>query len=302
MVDTHQRIDELTSRIFEINTLQYDFIESSLVDAHTEELNDLEAYLSYCESQGLSLTYLAQCYDLIVKDTLREQLYFQRYKQYRHSTFAEVANSVYFNDVYMRQYMHGLAITSWLWPNHREMHRYFLQHIPRKTAGMYLEIGPGHGIYMMSAMRLTSYMSFEGVDLSPASVALTNDLLESGCFGKFTNYTVKQEDFLVKDTSKDTYDAIIMGEVLEHVESPVSFLKKIRALSNDKTFIFITTPINAPAIDHIYLFDSVKSVEDNIAQSDLSIVHRLLIPYPGLSLEASEKQCLPINVAMVLKK
>ncbi len=302
MVRTHPLTDALITQIWEINALHVAFIEASLADAYVAELLDLESYLSFCESTGLSLTYLAQCYNLIVQDTLREQMYFQRHKRYRYSTFAEVANSVYFNDNYMRQYMYGLAITSWLWPNHRGMHRFFVQHIPYKTAGVYLEIGPGHGIYMMSAMRLTSYNSFEGIDLSPTSVALTNDLLGSGCFGNFTNYTITQKDFLADDTSRDTYDAIVMGEVLEHVESPGSLLKKIYARSDNKTFIFITTPINAPAADHIYLFDSVKSVEDSVAQSGLRITDCLHVPYPGLSLEASERQCLPINVAMVLTK
>ena len=301
-LDTHPLTDALITSIVEINPLQAAFMDASLATAEAGDIDDLESYIRFCNAQGVSLTYLASCYDVIVKDTLCEQLYFQRHKCYRYATFDEVAHSVYFNDAYMRQYMYGLALTSYLWPNHRELHHFFVQHLPREQRGAYLEIGPGHGIYMVSAMRLSAYTVFEGLDLSPTSVALTDNLLGSGHFGEFNNYTVCQKDFLADDHLRDSYDAIVMGEVLEHVESPSSFLKKIHALSHGETFIFITTPINAPAIDHIYLFDSLQSVEQIVSQSGLRIAHCLRVPYPGCSLEQSEQQSLPINVAMVLAK
>ena len=86
-------LDALVSEILRINPLQRSFIESSLSDAQDTEVADVESYIGYGLSQGLSLDYLAHCYDLIVKDTLREQLFFQRHKRYRYSTFEEVAEA-----------------------------------------------------------------------------------------------------------------------------------------------------------------------------------------------------------------
>ena len=123
-------LDSLLGEIVRINPLQSRFIKESLDDASSEELEDLGEYVRFCENNSIDIPYLARCYDLIVKDTLREQLFFQRHKRYRYSTFAEVADSVYFDDEYMSKYMHGLAITAWLWPNHRNMHRYFARSIP----------------------------------------------------------------------------------------------------------------------------------------------------------------------------
>jgi len=295
-------VNSLLGEIVRINPLQSRFIEESLDGASAEELEDLGEYLRYCEVNSLDIPYLAQCYDLIVKDTLREQLYFQRHKRYRYSTFAEVADSVYFDDEYMNKYMHGLAITAWLWPNHREMHRYFERSIPTNATGTYLEIGPGHGVYMLTAMRLSQYERFEGIDLSPTSVAMTKSLLESRAEPDSADYEIYCSDFLQDDLHQDQYDAIVMGEVLEHVEEPLQFLKKIFNFAVNGAFIFVTTPINAPAIDHIYLFESFDAIEDLVSEAGLSIRDLKQIPYPGQTVEESTEQCLPINVALVLEK
>ena len=295
-------LEALIEQITIINPMQLRFLESSLEGALEAELDDLFAYISYAKTQCLPVDYLAECYDLIVKDTLREQLYFQRHGRYRYSTFDEVAKSVYFDDEYMRKYMHGLAITAYLWPNHRDLHRYFARTIPAAQRGKYLEIGPGHGMYMMTAMRKSKYDQFDGIDLSPTSVAMTRALLGDGVFGSFQNYRIFEQDFLDSDFVPDSYAAVVMGEVLEHVEEPAIFLDRIRQVATSDAYIFITTPINAPAIDHIYLFDSFQSIESLVSDAELRIVDKLLVPYPGLSVEESTEQSLPINVALVLAK
>jgi 2-polyprenyl-3-methyl-5-hydroxy-6-metoxy-1,4-benzoquinol methylase len=297
-----ERIRKLTDAIVRINPLQRAFIKESMIDVRDDELHDLDAYIRFAESAGIESDFLAESYDLIVKDTLREQMYFQRHGRYRYSTFDEVASSVYFNDEYMRMYMHGLAITAYLWPNHRALHRYFVDVIPTDKDGRYLEIGPGHGVFMMCAMRKTAFSHFEGVDISPTSVEMTRTLLGSGLFGDFTDWEIIEQDFFASDMDDGGYSAVVMGEVLEHVEDPGQFLRQINAVSADDAFIFITTPINAPAIDHIYLFDSVESIEALVSDAGLTVQDSLLVPYPGLSAEESTAQKLPINVAMVLGK
>lgn len=297
-----QSIRELRADIVRRNPLQSDFLEESLRDVAAEDLRDLDAYISFGEASGVDIAYLGECYDLIVKDTLREQMYFMRHGKYRYSSFDEVANSVYFDDEYMRKYMHGLAITSYLWPNHRALHRHFVDTLPTDQQGKYLEIGPGHGMYMMSAMRKCAYERYDGIDISPTSVEMTNALLGSGSFGSFEHYSVIEQDFLAGSIPDSSYSAVVMGEVLEHVEQPGVFLDAIARVATDDAFIFITTPINAPAIDHIYLFDSWDSIQELVVNAGLTVRDKLLVPYPGLSVAKSQAQSLPINVAMVLAK
>ncbi len=302
MTDDRALVDSLIAAITSINPLQEKFLASSLADIELSERDDLEAYLAFGIDQGLPMAYLAECYDLIVKDTLREQIYFQRHGRYRYSTFDEVADSVYFDDAYMRKYMHGLAITAYLWPNHRALHRFFLKTLPRQQLGAYLEVGPGHGMYMMSAMRYSGYGRFRGIDISPTSVAMTLSLIDSGRFGSFDNYSLVEKDFLESDIERGEYAAVVMGEVLEHVEAPERFLRRIYEISADDAYIFITTPINAPAIDHIYLFESYEAIESLVREARLRVRDRLLVPYPGLTVEESMQESLPINVALVLCK
>jgi 2-polyprenyl-3-methyl-5-hydroxy-6-metoxy-1,4-benzoquinol methylase len=212
-----------------------------------------------------------------------------------------VESLVYRNDEYMTMYMYGLAITAFLWVNHTQMKRFFNEGLPKRQSGKYLEIGPGHGFHMMEAMQASQYTSFLGVDISPASVELTRSILGSNYFGDLKNYEIQECDFLVWNTT-EKFDAVVMGEVLEHVEKPQAFLNKIADVTHKNSHIHITTCINSPAIDHIYLFENAKQVVDMVESSGLYVKQQLIVPYQSTTLEQSEKDKLPINIALILGK
>ena len=107
-------------------------------------------------------------------------------------------------------------------------------------------------------------------------------------------------DFLDGDF-KGKFDAIVMGEVLEHVEKPDIFLEKITELSKKETFIFINTCINTPAIDHIYLFESIEDIETLFLRSGLNVRERLLVPYEEMSIDETMNRSLPLLTAFVLE-
>lgn len=284
------------------NPVHRRFMESALSNLKPEERKHLTEYLNYGIRKGLSIPYLAESYQTVVTDTLREQIYFQKHGKYRHSSFAEVGDAVYFNNEYMSHYMYGLALTSFLWPNHLAMHRFFDETLPRNKTGKYLEIGPGHGYFMMKAASSSSFTEFLGVDISETSVAQTRAILDH--FAPTIGGRVKLEcmDFLITDLPPASFDAIVMGEVLEHVEEPATFLKRIAQLAKKDAWIFITTCTNAPAIDHIFLFRSPAEVEKMFADCGLRVVKPLICPYEGKTLQESLDQKLAINVAYVLEK
>jgi len=293
-------IGRLLEIILQANPLQVAFLKSSVASLETSESSALEGYIAYCLSSGFDFSYLAECYNTIVRDTLKEQFYFQRHGRYRHSSYADVAASVYQNEDYMKRYMYGLALTTYLWPNHRVIHRCFVDAFPRQQEGQYLEIGPGHGVYFMDAMRLGRYRRHLGIDISQTSIALTRSLLSSGNFGQFSNYEFVCADFLT-DQVDGSFQAVVMGEVLEHVENPLAFLKKIRSLVDHKAFVFVTTAINAPAIDHIYLYDSPEAVTDMAVAAGFRVLKAQTAPYPGLTLQDSLVKKLPVNIALVME-
>lgn len=296
-----ENVTKLISYIVQLNGIQKRFLEHSMSLLSGHDLEMLDAYLRYCLDNNLSFEFLAKAYDLISKDTLKEQVFFNKHKRYRCTTYKEVASHVYQNNEYMSKYMYGLALTAFLWPNHLQMFKFFRDKLPKDLKGNYLEIGPGHGFFMMEAMRLSSYANYLGIDISPTSVEMTRNILTSGYFGEFQNFEIIQDDFLALDT-REKFDAIIMGEVLEHVENPQAFLNKIQLLSSVSSYIYITTAINAPAIDHICLFENKEHLINIIKSCYFSITDMLVIPYTGKTIEESETNKLPMNIALVLKK
>ena len=264
-----------------------------------EEKIEADSYLAYMIKDH-DPNYLVESYETIVDDTSDAQLFFAREGRYRCSTFEEVANSVYFNDEYMKKYMVGLAITSFVWPNHTYIRRFFRDTFPTGRSGTYLEVGPGHGLSLIEAIRSGNLDQYVGVDISATSLNLTRDVIRFFCPSDFERVSLIQSDFLAGKDFGENFDILVMGEVLEHVEQPKAFLARLRTLAAPNAHIFVTTCVNAPAIDHIYLFSSEKQVEAEIAESGLSIRKRLAVPYFGKTIEESVAQRLPINVAYVL--
>ncbi len=301
-MNTAQQVDEFTSLVTAANPLHTSFMKRSLESMREDTRAELTGYLTYCQSVGLSLEYLADSYNTIVGDTFREQMFFQENKRYRWSRFDELANSVYFDETYMRKYMYGLAITAFLWPNHVALHDFFIRTFPRGQKGTYLEIGPGHGYYFMQAARLGNFERLLGLDISSASVALTRDIVRYFEIDKECRAEVVETDFLAFREENQEYSCIVMGEVLEHVEDPRRFLSAIARLSGPSTHIFVTTCMNAPAVDHISLFRTGKDVEDIIAASGLHMIEACYVPYFGKTLAECEKRAMAVNVGYVLRK
>ena len=289
----------LFEAIAAINPMQRRFIDKSWRQLSEEEKSGFVRYVNFCQEMGKSLSEIANAYNVIVKDTLVEQIYFRRHGRYRNSSYIEVANAVYQNPAYMTDYMIGLALSGYLWPNHVAMHRFFQAWLNRAPSGRYLEVGPGHGYYFMQAACTGRFSHCHGIDISPTSVALTKAIMSSHLYGPFTNYEIAVQDFCTWE-SDDQFELIVMAEVLEHVENPSAFLRRIGDLLTPGGCAYITTCINSPAIDHIYLYPSLETLEQQVKDSGFVIAERLVVPYGELTLEQSMGQRLPVNVAMVI--
>lgn len=284
------------------NPVHKKFIDNSLRTMNQKTYDDLNRYFLFCLSKGLTLDYLIECYNTITIDTQIEQMNFFRMGTYRHSRFSDVASSVYFNPDYMKKYMYGLAITSFLWPNHASIHEFFVKSFPREKKGVYVEIGPGHGYYFMKAAELGGFSRMIGIDISPSSIEMTSEILRHFLVDKAVKVDLVETDFLDYVPDVGEFGCIVLGEVLEHVEEPAQFLSKIAQISCSETHVYVTTCINAPAVDHIYLYRSPDEVTHMIKAAGLSIVEHFYAPYVGLSFEESLDRKLPINVAYVLRK
>lgn len=295
-------LSELVAHIDASSPMHGRSLPAAIAALKPAEADELERYMRFCAAEGWGIERMTQAYITIANDTLREQVYFQRHHRYRHDSFDSVAADVYFDADYMARYMYGLALTLFLWPNHLQIFRYFQRFISATSGGTYLEIGPGHGTFFRHAMLHGGFHTCVGVDLSPTSLEMTRRVLESLGVLPGVSWRLVKADLLAASDIGGNYDVIVMGEVLEHVERPERFLKRIRELAAPGAQIYVTTAVNAPAIDHIYLFSSVQEVEDLARAADLTPRDVFATPYVGCTMEETVARCLPINVALVLTR
>jgi len=61
------------------------------------------------------------------------------------------------------------------------------------------------------------------------------------------------------------------------MESPQDLLSRVREMLTDQGHLFITTPTNAPTIDHIYLFRNTQEIRDLVQRSGFSVVEEVTI-------------------------
>ncbi len=74
--------------------------------------------------------------------------------------------------------------------------------------------------------------AFYGLDISPTSCELTQKMVKQQVGGLITKCDFLCQDFFTYDFDKKA-DLIVIGEVLEHVEKPLEFLKRSKELLSD---------------------------------------------------------------------
>ena len=165
----------------------------------------------------------------------------------------------------------------------------------------WLEAGPGHGEYLLEAAQKTHFSFYYGIEISKTSADMCQELLDAhkdDFSGK--KVAVEQKNFF--DLKNQIFDAVVIGEVLEHVENPASFLEKIREITTEKSFIYVATVANCPQKDHIYLFHSVAEIESLYRKNGFEIVDSISVPTNGYTLEKALKQKAAINTAHILRR
>ena len=101
-----------------------------------------------------------------------------------------------------------------------------------KTAKI-LEVGSGLG-YFTYAFKKAGFINISGVDISQEAVDKANRKFGQNYFyADIINYA---------ENNKNTYDAIILTEVIEHIKAPTLFLKALSDLLREKGSIILTTP------------------------------------------------------------
>jgi len=136
------------------------------------------------------------------------------------------------------------------------------------------------------------------VDLSPSALAYANSLIQYWGLGERlrAEFGEGQKTLPWEDNS---FDAMITGELLEHLDDPASFLKECVRITKPGGFLFVTTAIYSAAVDHVYMFEDVSSVNQMLAGCGADLWSYLAIPVrSGDSL----RPLVPTNYAAILQK
>ncbi|HXE63708.1 MAG TPA: methyltransferase domain-containing protein [Bryobacteraceae bacterium] len=278
------------------------FVDSmdSLYQASAEAF--FARYASFARLTGRSIDLGVTCFLELRRSMEEERLHFFRTGEYSSKSFAEVNARVYSDPVTMQYHMHGLVLAQFLWPDQYRRFSFFRDGLPsyRNRIGRYLEVGSGHGLYLLEAMRLLDPATcFDAVDISPSSMELVE-----GMVGHATRHDTLR--FRLMDIfdlpESEPYDFITMGEVLEHVEQPRSLLRRLHHLLSPAGRAFITTPANAPTRDHIYLFNNAAEIREMFTSAGFAIESEVAYYPPGMSSEKAERLRLPLMFGAFLKR
>lgn len=191
----------------------------------------------------------------MTEDFTYEHIRFLETGEYSVTSFDDVEKRVYGNPEAMEYYINGVLLSQILWKHHYSMYSFFIDSFPKYKENVinYLEIGGGHGLFISEAIGSMGDkdVNLNFLDVSSTSISVARSFIRNQKV-KFINTDIMEFD------PENNFDFISMGEVLEHVERPLEQLIKLHGLLNDEGHLFITTPTNAPAIDHIYLFNNFE--------------------------------------------
>lgn len=283
------------------DTFQEKKIERYIHSMTLEEEKKLVRRIQFFLMNGETIDSLAEAYLAFCNYFAEERIHFVRTGSYRYHSSAETL-PLYQDQQYMHNYMIALGLSIYMWKIQRENMRFFLRACRNCTftGGRYLEVGPGHGEYFVSAMENTKFDQYIGVDISETAAALSRKFVEYAVKEK-KNFNIINKDFF-DFKAEDRFQGIILGEILEHVENPLAFLKKIFELADDDAFIYLTTAINSPYPDHIYHFHSKEEIYELFEQADLTIKEETYTTAEGISLERAMKKNFDIVAGYTLEK
>ena len=250
------------------------------------------------KNDNKSFDYAINCYLQMLADVNFESVQFLKTGEYTSKSFAEVNERVYNNPDVMEYYMHGLLMSQFLWKQHYDILLWFNLMIGMNSRNIknYLEVGGGHGLYISEALKLIGEQAnYDLVDISKSSLTIAEKMISNDVVSLILTDVFKYFPL-------NKYDFITMGEVLEHVEEPIKLLQKLHTLLSDNGKLIITTPTNAPAIDHIYLFKGAEDIRNVISEAGFDIEEELCVYSEDVSQEIAEKFKISMMYAAVLVK
>ena len=220
------------------------------------------------------LRLATQGYIKFALDGMLLQKRFEKTGRYEPKTYNQAATEVYQNEHYMHTlYLPGIYLSHFLWRHHFIQHVYFLeQFLPRvkKHGGKsYYDVGVGTGFYLREMLQRLPDLRGQGFDLSPSSLSYTDQMVAA--FGLRDRCVLSLQDILANPPAAPA-SFLTNVEVLEHLEDPPVFLKGLYKLLEPGGLGMITAAVTAPNADHIYLYNSVDELVNQVQEAGFIVI------------------------------
>ena len=246
------------------------------------------------------LPEIAQHYRWTCDRLREEEIFFHRNGRYRLSTFAEAEAEVYGDAAYMAKYVDGLLLTQVLWANHAASCDFYFRETPRHLhhGARMLEVGPGHGLMVYLAVREFGLDGATAWDLSAVSIDQTRHAL--GLLG-VTEADLGVRDIMEITPEGETYDLVVLSEILEHLEDPRAALRAIRPMLSESGLVFVNVPINSPSPDHLYLMENLDDARALLTDTGFEIVAEDAFGTQNRPLDKALRQRISVSVCMLAR-
>lgn len=225
------------------------------------------------EKLGVPIEQLPGFYNAFCMDTLKEQIEFRKSGEYKIKDYEDAFNEIYNNSEVMRYYMYGLMLSQILWENHWKLLNFARSDFfaPFSSlSDLHVEVGPGHGWFTLTALRFGASKAI-AFDISEQSALLTRTLLETQGIQR-DRWDIRIQDVQNKIPLEDeSVDTFMAGEVLEHIPAPAKFIAEAFRILKKGGAAYLTTAVNAPAIDHMFLFNTSDEIRTMIREAGFHI-------------------------------
>jgi ubiquinone/menaquinone biosynthesis C-methylase UbiE len=241
----------------------------------------------------------ARAYNHTCMAMVRDQIRFRKTGKYETQDASVAEQTVYSQKERMRAYVIGLLLSYLFWPNHYEMFQFYIGYLQEIKVDRCLEVGAGHGLFTAEILQRFPAATLTLVDISAASIEVACQVLNG--FGiEPSRIQSIRSDFMDAPFPAASFDCVVMGEVLEHVNDARGFLIKARHFLRPNGTIFLTTCANCPAPDHVYHFHTVAEIRDLITSAGLRIRREQALAAEAVPQELWEKELITINYSAIL--
>lgn len=278
-----------------------DSVAETQPDDFTKYGNTLLDWAVRCLGEGC-LGALAEGYARFVQDVTRSQMLYENAGSYKHSSYAEVFESTYNNPEFMNFYHWGVYVTTFAWPHHLDICRFFHERfLPKMNSitesGRCLDLGSGSGVWSMLMLNANPGWSSHGVDISEFSISKATEMAAASGFAE--RFKIEKNDAL-EFSDPDLFDGAISCFLLEHLERPERLVENIANHLKPRGYVFLTGALTAAETDHITEFKSESELVDMAESAGLRVVE-LLSAAPPLKPDDS-RIYLPRSTALILQK